>query len=364
MVNMSGSSSDILIIGAGVIGMMTALQLAQSGQRVSLIDKGQAGLEASWAGGGIISPLYPWRYLPPITALATWSQSAFPSLRNMLKQTTGVDPELSAHGMLVTATDEREKALEWGAGLTQAVEEISAERAHSLEPHVQLDEIPLWMPYIASVRSPRLSCALREACLKNALIKLIEHTEVKIGGSLHDPKVTFNHQLVSFHRIVVTAGAWTGSLLSSVQAYCPIKPIKGQMLLFSSSNVANRIVLANGRYVIPRADGRIVFGSTIEDVGFRRLPDRLAFESLYASAVELIPNLARVPIEAQWAGFRPGSPTGMPWIGSFSDRLWINAGHFRNGLVLSPASARLLCDQLLGRTPIIDPAPYQPRESL
>ena len=364
MVYQSSFSSDILIIGAGVIGMMTALQLAQSGQRVSLIDKGRAGLEASWAGGGIIPPLYPWRYLPPITALATWSQSAFPSLIKLLKQSTGIDPQLSRQGMLVTATDERQKAIEWGAGLSQAVEEISLERARALEPHVLLNENPLWMPHIASIRSPRLSCALRQACLNHKSIDLIEQTEVWIDGTINDPKVIFNNQSVSFQKVVITAGAWTGGLLSSIKAYCPIKPIKGQMLLFSPSKFVSRVVLASGRYAIPRTDGRIVFGSTLEDVGFKRTPDREAFESLQASAIELIPNLAQVPLEAQWAGFRPGSSTGIPWIGSFSERLWINSGHFRNGLVLSPASARLLCDQLLGKTPIIDPAPYQPREPL
>ena len=119
------SSCDVLIIGAGVVGMLSALELAGAGQSVLIIDKGQAGLEASWAGGGIISPLYPWRYAPPITALATWSQKVFPDLIIQLRDTTGIDPELSETGMLVTATNEREQALVWGAGLSRAVIEIT-----------------------------------------------------------------------------------------------------------------------------------------------------------------------------------------------------------------------------------------------
>ena len=107
------SSCDVLIIGAGVVGMLSALELAGAGQRVLIIDKGQAGLEASWAGGGIISPLYPWRYAPPITALATWSQKVFPDLIAQLRDSTGIDPELLETGMLVTATNEREQALAW-----------------------------------------------------------------------------------------------------------------------------------------------------------------------------------------------------------------------------------------------------------
>ncbi len=358
------SPSNIAIIGAGVMGMMTALQLAQSGQHVSLIDKGQAGLEASWAGGGIISPLYPWRHPPPVTALATWSQSVFPGLIKALKQSTTIDSQLLVHGMLVTASHERQQAIEWGAGLLKAVEEISVEQARALEPHVYLNHAPLWMPRVSSVRSPRLSHALRKACLNHPLIELIEHTEALIEGSIENPKIVLKHRTVYFERVVITAGAWTGSLLSSIKAHCPIKPIKGQMLLFSPSYLVSRVVLSNGRYAIPRMDGRIVFGSTIEDVGFQRTPDRDAFKSLYSSAIDLIPDLVRVPVEAHWSGFRPGSPNGVLWIGSLSDRLWINSGHFRNGLVLSPASARLLCDQLLDRNPIIDPTPYQPREAL
>ena len=148
MVQTKTSPCDVLIVGAGVMGMLSAWELAEAGQRVVLLDKGQAGLEASWAGGGIISPLYPWRYAPPITALATWSQNAFPDLIARLRDLTGIDPELLSNGMLVTATHEREDALAWGAGLSRAVVEITDNEARALEPNVQLDETPLWLSLI------------------------------------------------------------------------------------------------------------------------------------------------------------------------------------------------------------------------
>ena len=144
MVQVNFSSPDILMVGAGVMGMLSALELAEAGQKVLMIDQGRAGLEASWAGGGIISPLYPWRYAPPITALATWSQQVFPDLIASLTDSTGIDSELSANGMLVTATDERDQALAWGAGLSRAVIEISDQEARVLEPHVHLDATPLF----------------------------------------------------------------------------------------------------------------------------------------------------------------------------------------------------------------------------
>ena len=360
MVGSQFYSADVIVIGAGVIGMMSALGLAEAGHTVLVFDKGQAGLEASCAGGGIISPLYPWRYAPPITALATWSQQAFPDLIASLSESTGIDSELSTKGMLVTATDERDKALAWGIGLSPEVIEISEEEAHALEPHVQLDETPLWMPRISSVRNSRMGRALRQACLHHPKIRLLEYHEVFLSGHLDSPKISSRGKCYTGDRFVLAAGAWTGCLLAGVKLRCPIKPMKGQILLFSPCHFVNRVVLANGRYAIPRADGRIVFGSTLEDVGFEKVPDRHAFESLYASALSMIPALEKTPLEAQWAGLRPGSPGGLPWIGAVSDKLWVNSGHFRNGVVLSPASSRLLCDLMMDRTPIIDPTPYQP----
>ena len=185
-----------------------------------------------------------------------------------------------------------------------------------------------------------------------------------MSGDLDSPKVSSQSQRYVGGRVVLAAGAWTGNMFTGVKLSCPIKPMKGQMLLFGPCDLVNRVVLANGRYAIPRADGRIVFGSTLEDVGFERIPDRDAFESLYASALSMIPILEEIPLEAQWAGLRPGSPKGLPWIGAVSDKLWVNSGHFRNGIVLSPASSRLLCDQMMDRTPIVDPTPYQPWKTL
>ena len=136
-----------------------------------------------------------------------------------------------------------------------------------------------------SVRNPRMGPALRQMCLNHPHIQLFEHHEAQVSGSLSSPVVSSHGQRVVADRIVLTTGAWTGVLLSGLNLRCPIKPMKGQMLLFSPCRLVNRVVLANGRYAIPRADGRIVFGSTLEDVGFQRTPDRDAFESLYASAL-------------------------------------------------------------------------------
>lgn len=358
---MSSQSPDVCIVGAGVMGLLSALELADAGLTVRLFDRGQAAQESSWAGGGIISPLYPWRYPPSITALATFSQLVYPEVIARVRESSGIDPQFMRHGMLVTAMAERADALAWGAAQGGAVQTLSVAEAQRLEPYATVHEPPLWMPQIASVRTPRLGRALRETVRQHPRIRLSEHQVVTLSGTRDAPVVVTDHKTHQAGCVVVAAGAWTQAVLGTIGVNTPVRPMKGQMLLFAPSFRVGRVVLADGRYAIPRADGRIVFGSTLEDVGFQRCPDAPAHASLYASAIHLIPALAEVPIELQWSGFRPAAPGGIPWIGALSPRLWVNAGQYRNGVVLAPASARLLADAILQRPPVVDPTPYQPR---
>ncbi|MFN3359216.1 MAG: NAD(P)/FAD-dependent oxidoreductase, partial [Pseudomonas sp.] len=163
--------------------------------------------------------------------------------------------------------------------------------------------------------------------------------------------------------VVLAAGAWSGELLGSLGLVLPVEPVKGQMILYKcASNFLSSMVLAKGRYAIPRRDGHILIGSTLEHEGFDKTPTASALESLKASAVELIPALADAEVVGHWAGLRPGSPEGIPYIGQVPgyQGLWLNCGHYRNGLVLAPASCQLFADLLLSRAPIIDPVPYAP----
>lgn len=126
-------------------------------------------------------------------------------------------------------------------------------------------------------------------------------------------------------------------------------------------DLVRRVVLKAGRYVIPRADGVLLVGSTLEECGFNKTTDQEALASLRQSAEDIVPALANYPVAYHWAGLRPGSPDGVPFIGELPgwQNISVNAGHYRNGLVLAPASTHLLVDQLLGRPPLIDPTPYQ-----
>lgn len=228
------------------------------------------------------------------------------------------------------------------------------------------------MPDIANIRNPRLLKALLKSLQLQPRVSLLQHSSVT-GFIQHMGKEERRLDGVEFLRdgrkgkilgqhIVVTAGAWTGDLLKTLPLNVAVQPVKGQMLLLKpAKRLINSIVLTNGRYLIPRRDGHLLVGSTLEYAGFDKSTSEEAQQSLLASALSLIPELKNAPLIAHWAGLRPGAAQGVPFIGNvpgFSN-LSVNAGQFRNGLVLAPASAGLHADILLGRPPRVDPLPYQ-----
>jgi glycine oxidase len=167
---------------------------------------------------------------------------------------------------------------------------------------------------------------------------------------------------VNAGHVVVTSGAWSDGVLASLNLGLPVEPVRGQMIVFAAqAGLVSRIVLANQHYVIPRRDGHVLVGSTVEYVGFDKHTTDTALEELKYAGFNLIPRLADYEVTKHWAGLRPGSKHGIPYIGEHPEikGLFINAGHFRNGVVLGIASARLLADIALQRTPILDPQPYR-----
>ncbi len=358
---------DCLVVGGGLIGMLTARELAQAGLAVGLVERGETGRESTWAGGGILCPLYPWRYPDAVTALASWSQSRYAALAEALKDESGIDPEFQPNGLLILDTEETVQARQWAKHWQHLLEPVDADRIREIEP--ALGEVPpqaLWLPRVAQVRNPRLAQALRKS-LQNLGVTLLEHTPVKglVLGENRVHGVLSEQGEINAERVVIAGGAWSALLLESVGMNLPVKPIRGQMILYRAEpDAVRRIVLSRDRYVIPRRDGRILVGSTLEDVGFDKGTTRAAMQELEAEARRMIPDLANYPIEHHWAGLRPGSPRGIPYILQHPRiaGLYINTGHFRNGVVLGPASARLLADILLEREPILEPGSYLPSD--
>jgi glycine oxidase len=216
------------------------------------------------------------------------------------------------------------------------------------------------------VRNPRFAKSLRLA-LERQGVRFIEQRAVtgfrRVGDRITG--VDTEAGVLEAERIVVAGGAWSGELLRSTGLDLPVEPVRGQMILFRGApGQVRRIVLDQGRYVIPRRDGRILVGSTLEHVGFDKSTTETALAELRAAALRLVPALADCELEHHWAGLRPGSPNGIPCIARHPalTNLYINAGHYRNGVVMGPASARLLADLLLERPPSLDPALFLPEK--
>lgn len=344
--------------------MLTAREMQDAGAEVLILEQGVLGGEATWAGGGILSPLYPWRYPQAVNQLAKLSQQIYPELAVQLHTESGIDPEYVVSGMLVLDQDEEKHAQHWAVEYGMRIESIvSRHRIDQLESGIASgNSQALLMPDIAQMRNPRLVKSL-VASLQSRNIPCVEHCQVK-GLKLHNGQVkgvVADTKEYQADKVIITAGAWSGDLLKS---YHPpaIKPVKGQMILFRAEpNILNHIVLDRGRYLIPRKDGRILAGSTLEYTGYEKQITSDAQQDLRQSAIEILPVLENYKIEHHWAGLRPGTQQGIPYICQHPDisGLYINSGHYRNGVILGIASVRLLIDMISGQTPTLDTSAYQ-----
>lgn len=367
---MTRASYDVAIVGGGVIGMLVARELSDEGLTVALFERGPCGGEASWAGGGIVSPLYPWRYLDAVTALASRAQEAYPALSASLLQETGIDPELEPCGLLMLDAEDEAEAMAWARRNGRRMQSVDPlflrERQPALSPKFHHG---LWMPDVANIRNPRLVQALKVS-LEQRGVSIHEYHEAgdvtRLQGAVDALWVRDSageEHCVVADQYVFCAGAWTGKLLRGIGQSIAVEPVRGQMLLFElPERMLSEIVLHHGRYLIPRRDHHLLVGSTLEHTGFDKQTTRDALDSLRHSAEDMLPALRDLPVKRQWAGLRPAAPGGVPFIGRLPGlgNAWVNAGQYRNGLVLAPASARLLADLMTGARPLVDPAPYTP----
>ncbi len=354
---------DILIIGGGISGMLTARELHLAGRHVTILDKSAIGLESSWAGGGILLPIYPWRQSAAISDLVIDSLKMYPQLSQELHTRTGIDPEWYPCGMLICKNPDLNLATTWCE---------SRQIRYQPAPHAMLTDLdtdfeqPLWLPDIAQARNPRLLKSLKSYLIQQG-VRFIEHANITGIGIEQRRLISLDTSQQQFkpNQTVICAGAWTAELLNQwlpqASIRLNIQPVRGQMLLFDARpDTLPHMILDADHYLIPRRDGKILVGSTVEQAGFEKQTTDQAKQDLYRFATRLLPTLKQFPVCAHWAGLRPGTPNGVPYIGFHPDldNLSINAGHFRNGLVMGPASARLLADLILQRTPQINPAAY------
>jgi len=348
------------VVGAGVVGLLVAWYLASSGKRVVVLDRQVVGRESSWAGGGILSPVYPSRYAS-VRALVQRSAEEYPRIIQEIQGAAGVDPEFTLSGLIVL---DPEPGDEGSYNDNYRGELLSADSLKEIEPQLApFAPSALYYQKVGQVRNPLLIAALRSA-LSTIGVKFYEHRTVTSfitkSGCICGMNTTSGP--IEGEKFVVAAGAWTGELLQPTALQLPIKPVRGQMIVIKAPpGLIKHIIVYRYHYLIPRRDGRILVGSTVENAHFNKEITLEARDTLWGAAVEMAPRLAEYPIEHQWAGLRPGTPDGIPFIGQHPkiSGLFICAGHHRNGFATGPASAELVTDLMLGRQPKVDPSPYR-----
>lgn len=366
------SVPDCLIVGGGVIGVSLAYELACQGMAVHLIDRGPIGREASWAGAGILPPANLATSIDSLDRLRALSHSMHREWAARLRDETGIDTGYRECGGIYLARSIGEAAsLHAFAAMLREMEieinHLSATEVAELEPALaevtgQL-KAAYSLPGEAQLRNPDHLRALAVAC---------EQRGVQITASC--PATDFvceNGRIVAVQtasgelhadRYCIASGAWTERLLDRLGLKTGIMPIRGQMAMFKCDQRPFQRVLNEGpRYLVPRDDGRVLVGSTEEEAGFDKSTTEEGVGELIALARELVPALREAPIENTWAGLRPGSFDGFPYIGAVPglDNAFAAAGHYRSGLHMSPGTAMVLRQLILGETPEIDLTPFR-----
>ena len=379
---------DVLIIGGGVVGLSLAWDLAKNGSAVHVIDRAEPGREASWAGAGIIpaevfrQDQHPYEQLRGLACElhAPWSAE--------LASLTGIDNGYRRCGALHLARTAGEAAALAAWAQMQRDEGIAVERLTlaelaELEPGLAGSDAGTESPLIFGAqyevpstdgRTPHSAAFFvpGEGQLRNprhlqALVAACQHLGVTITPDVH--VCGFCRQATELvaiesssgplraRQFCFTAGAWTGQLLTSLGITTGILPIRGQMVLFRCEVPPLTHILNEGsRYLVPRDDGFCLAGSTEEEVGFDKRTTPESIDDLITFARDLVPVLRAAPIARTWAGLRPGSFDGLPYLGPLPgiNNAFVAAGHFRSGLFLSTATAVVMSELLRGQQPQID----------
>ena len=350
-------SKHVVIVGGGIVGCMTAMELVDRGHRVTIVERNQIASqtsgESSWAGGGIVFPLLPWMYSEHVNALTRFGAEKYREICERLERETNHPTGFHQSGFLILPNFDSQLALSW---CEQNQVEVESVKASQFEGVSSQDEIALWLPKVCQIRPPYLMQALR-LWLEQHQVTLLENTELSPLQELGELKEwkTLDGRTISADQFIVTSGAWSFQLLKDVASQLSIKPMRGQILLYQPKNNLNQIVYKDGFYMIPRPDGYLLAGSTLEDVGFDSSTTEQVRVELAAKAEAIMPALKGIPIIKHWSGLRPGTPENLPTISAHPTikNLYLNTGHFRYGLTMAPASAKLVADLIDVRQPFM-----------
>ena len=333
---------DVIVIGAGIIGLSLARELRKRGASVLVVERGEPGRQASHAAGGMLASCGD--EIPSILQpLADASVELYPEFVHELEDESGVHVDLRSHGTLLFAAP--------GHSLPE-MPASSPVDVHELEPALAAEGRTAILLKERSV-CPR---ALTEAALKAAKHRGVDvssgtevlSVEVSAGRARG---VTTDKTFYPAAKVVNCAGAWSGQIAPLVM---PTRPIKGQMVCFAmpSRELLKHVVRAPEIYLIPRSDGRLLAGATVEDVGFdkRTVPETI--QGLRRAALALLPALENARVLEDWAGLRPGTPDNLPILGATATPgYFVATGHFRDGILLAPVTARVMGQVMEERNP-------------
>ncbi len=356
----------IVVVGAGVQGCAVALRLVQAGREVVVLERSIPGAEASSAAGGILSPGVEAVEPGPFHDLCEASLARYPALARELEESTGLPIGFRGGGTLEVALDDEHARIlaaraERLVRLGIAVEVLDDAAVRALEPGVSpRARGALWFREEASV-DPRLLARALYLAAHGAGARFLTGQALRIveeGGRA----VAVEHASgrIGASAVVLAAGAWSALVPGSGLPRGAIRPVRGQMaLLDTRPRLLSRVVFSDKGYVVPRADGRVLCGSTMEEVGFERAVTAGGLASVLGLALEIAPALAAAPVLETWSSFRPASPDGWPVLGPAAlAGLFYATGHTRNGILLTPVTADAVAAAVLGRPPPVDLAPF------
>lgn len=359
---------DVAVAGAGLIGGSIALELARAGLRVGLFDRQEPGQEASWAGAGILSPAPESAAMISLVPLAKASMAIYPEFVRMMEEVSGHSSGYRPKGTLQAlfsraAREELSTVIALHHGLGLKAEPLRAEDARELEPSLSEDlEAAVLRPDEASVDNRAMTQAVLEAARRSGVQFFPGNGAEAIwreGGrclGLH-----LKHEKIEAQWTVIAAGCFSATI-EGVGSYAPVRPAKGQMIALRADDLQiERVLWSEKIYLVPRNDGRVLAGATVEYTGFEKEVTAGGIEKILAGTIELAPGLAGARVEETWAGLRPDSPDHLPILGPTDiDGLLIATGHFRGGILLTPITARLVREWVTQQSVSVDWERFSP----
>lgn len=357
----SDSFSDVLIVGGGVIGLSLARKLHKKGiKKITILERGKLGQEASFAAAGMLAPQAETEKPDDFFHFCDESNKLYPNFARELFDETGVDIELDKSGTLYLTFSERDvaeirKRYEWQEEAGLQVEHLTAQEARKIEPFISPNvREALFFPNDWQVENRKILMALQKYAEINR-IGIVENAEVKNllieNGKILGAETA--SQKFPAEKVILATGAWTSLIKSgeNVLSLPKVRPIRGQMLsLHTAKRLLSKVIYSPRGYLVPRIDGRILAGATVEDVGFDKNVTQSGIDFLLENALEIAPSLVNLQASEKWAGLRPFASDGLPILGALPrmENLFIATAHYRNGILLAPLTAEILADKIVG----------------